>query len=442
MKPLLQLTIVLMLFTSMLYGQKGEPISMKEAVQKALDNQTEYQISKLQEQIAGKQTEVARKGKIPKIYGDYSLQRNLIIPTTPVPAKAFDPSAPEGELTPLQFSTKWTSGAGVNASIDLFNPALEGKIAEAELQEDINETESKITKNKIRYKVRSAYVAALIAQEQWRMALADTTSKSRLLHMTLLQHASGRINDVQLNKARNALTQAKANGLNALHIFESSKVDLYVQMGKDPSKAGPIILTDSIPEWVQDDTPDENHRSQDFDLKKITQQQALNTLQADNLRKTALPTVTLSGFLGANYYENKFNIWKGENWYGNSYLKVGVHIPITEGIDRNKKIEVLDLKRKVLEQQYAEKGIEKQQDLIKTQQDLEYTQKSYMLQKKRIGRSEEDYQQAVRRFDAGRVLIKEVIESDFQYRQAKSDYLQALYDHLKAKIEWRRVIDD
>lgn len=97
---------------------------MEEAVQKALDNRTEYQVSKLQEQIAGKQTEVARFGKISKIYGDYDLQRNLIVPTTPVPAKAFDPSAPEGELTPLQFSTKWTSGAGINASVDLFNPAL------------------------------------------------------------------------------------------------------------------------------------------------------------------------------------------------------------------------------------------------------------------------------------------------------------------------------
>jgi outer membrane protein len=440
MKLLLQLTSALLLFTSILYGQGEKPLSMEEAVQTALDNRTEYQVNKLQEQIAAKQTEVVRFGKIPKIYGDYDLQRNLIIPTTPVPAKAFDPSAPDGELTPLQFSTNWTSGAGINASIDLYNPALNGKVAEAELQEDISETESQITKNKIKYSVRSAYVAALIAQEQWNMAVADTASKSQLLDMTLLQHASGRINDVQLNIARNALTQAKVNLLNALRIFESSKIDLVVQMGMDPAMTRPIILTDSIPDWVGEDQLDGDHPSQDLDLKKINQQQNLNRVQAGNLRKTALPTVTLSGFLGANYYENNFNLWKGEDWYGNSYLKVGVHIPITEGMDRNKKIEVLDLERQILEQQYSEKGLKKQQDLMKTEQDLKYTKKGYMLQKKRMGRNEADYKTALRQFDAGRVLINQVIESDFQYRQAKSDYLQALYDYVKAKIEWTRIV--
>lgn len=443
MKSILQLTLAIMLFVNMVYSQENpdsEPLSMKEAVQKALDNRSDFQVSKIQEQIASKQTEVARFGRIPKIYGDYDLQRNLIIPTTPVPAKAFDPSAPEGKLTPLQFSTKWTSGAGVTASVDLFNPALEGQIAESELQEEISETDTRITENKLKYQVRSAYVETLIAREQWRMAVADTLSKHQLLDMTILQHAGGRINDVQLNTVRNTLTQSKVGFFNALKIYESSKVDLFAQMGVDPSGFEKVELTDSIPMWVEEKTMEGDLPAHDLNLKKINQQQALNRLQADNLKKTAIPTVTLSGFLGMNYYENKFNIWKGENWYGNSYLKVGVHVPITEGMDRNRKIAVLDLKREVLQQNYADQEKEKQKELIKVRQDLKYTNKSYMLQKKQIIRSEENYVQAIRQFDAGRILIKEVIESDLQYRQAKSNYLQALYDHMKAKIEWTRIL--
>lgn len=441
MRKLLQLTFLWMLFSGILLGQNKKLLSMEDAVQVALENRTEYQVSKIQEQIAEKQTEVARFGKIPKIYGDYDLRRNLIIPTTPVPAKAFNPSAPEDELTPLQFSTKWTSGVGVNASMDLFNPSLAGQIAESELQQDISQTETLITKNKLKYQVRSAYVAALIAHEQWRLAEADTLSKRRLLDMAILQHDSGRITDLELNTAQNALTQAKNNYLKSQNIFESSRIDLIAEMGLDPSEFGDVELTDSIPLWLNEHSTVAESSIPDLDLKKITQEQALNRLQADNLRKTALPTVTLSGFLGMNYYENKFNIWKGEYWYGNSYMKVGVHIPITEGMDRNRRIEVLDLQREVLEQNYEAQSKEHRKEMLKVSHDLEYTQKSYELQEDRIFRSQENYEKAMLQFDAGRVLIKDVIENGFLYQQAKSDYLQALYDHMKAWIEWTKWND-
>ena len=440
MKKLLPLTFIGLMFAGILYGQNKKLLSMDDAVNAALENRTEYQVNKIQEQIAGKQTEVARFGKVPKIYGDYDLRRNLIIPTTPVPAKAFNPSAPEDELTPLQFSTKWTSGAGINASMYLFNPSLAGQIVESELQQDISETETKITENKLKYQVRSAYAASLIAHEQWRLSAADSMSKRQLLDIAILQHAGGRITDLELNTARNALTQARSNYLQAQKIFESSKIDLNSEMGLDPTEFGDVVLTDSIPLWINENGTLVETDNLDPDLKKITQQQALNRLQADNMRKTALPTVTLSGFLGVNYYENKFNIWKGENWYGNSYMKVGVHIPITEGMDRNKRIEVLDLQRKVLEQNYAAQSKEQRKEIMKIRQDLEYTRKSYELQEDRILRSQENYEKSMLQFDAGRVLVKDVIEYGFQYQQAKSDYLQALYDHMKAKIEWTRIV--
>lgn len=108
-------------------------------------------------------------------------------------------------------------------------------------------------------------------------------------------------------------------------------------------------------------------------------------------------------------------------------------------MDRNSKIKVIDLKREVLQQNYVKHNTGKQKELIKVRQDLKYTEKIYRLQEERIERNKENYTQTVRQFDAGRVLIKEMIESDFLCQQAKSDYLQALYVHMKAKIERTRI---
>ena len=70
----------------------------------------------------------ARLKKLPEVFGDFNLQKNLIIPTTPVPANAFNPGAPEGEILPLKFTTKHSGNTGINASYDVFNPVKNRQI--------------------------------------------------------------------------------------------------------------------------------------------------------------------------------------------------------------------------------------------------------------------------------------------------------------------------
>ena len=49
---------------------------------------------------------LAEKGKrLPLIYAEGNLQRNIITPITPVPAEAFDSNAAPGEILPLKFAT-------------------------------------------------------------------------------------------------------------------------------------------------------------------------------------------------------------------------------------------------------------------------------------------------------------------------------------------------
>src|SRR5690554_5522568 len=77
---------------------------------------------------------IAEKGKrLPLIYAEGNLQRNIITPITPVPANAFDQNAAPGEILPLKFATDWSSRAGLNFSMDLFNPQTAGAIRVAEL---------------------------------------------------------------------------------------------------------------------------------------------------------------------------------------------------------------------------------------------------------------------------------------------------------------------
>src|SRR5690606_21887356 len=138
---------------------------------------------RIEEKINREATAEARLKRMPLVYGDANLQRNLIIPVTPVPANAFDPSAPEGELLPLRFTTRWTSNAGINGSFDLFNPQKKGAVQEAKIQEELTRLENATTANDVAYEAGMAYLSALIAAEQLRLAIVDSVTQSQVLAM-------------------------------------------------------------------------------------------------------------------------------------------------------------------------------------------------------------------------------------------------------------------
>lgn len=103
--------IISVLFISINYAN-GQSLSIKE-LWAQIDQAANIQGKKLNVDLQKEQLKVRNSERLPVIYGDINLQRNLIIPTTPVPAIAFDPNAPEGAILPLKFSTKWNSKAGV-----------------------------------------------------------------------------------------------------------------------------------------------------------------------------------------------------------------------------------------------------------------------------------------------------------------------------------------
>src|SRR5690554_6593446 len=121
-------------------------LSLEEARRIALENNPDFNISRLEIGIAKEAQKQSELKRIPQIYGDFNLQRNLIIPSTPVPAKAFNPNAGEDELMLLRFTTSWTSNVGVNASYDLFNPTLRGEAKEAAIESEIKETDQLLAK--------------------------------------------------------------------------------------------------------------------------------------------------------------------------------------------------------------------------------------------------------------------------------------------------------
>ncbi len=421
-----------------IFGQDSKEVpkklSLKKAQQIAFENNPSLEVQQLKSKIDSKKVEAAKWERIPNIYADYGLKRNLIIPTTPVPAKAFNPNAKEGELMPLKFATNWSSNAGINLEYDLFNPQKNGQVKATQQQMKLSSIDQEIEKNNLKFKVGKDYAACIIAKEQLELAVADTISKTKLLKMTREQYDAGRKKITDLNQAQANKNEAISNCAEARKILSSSKLDLLVDMGFDPSKENTFSLTDSISNLLLIYEDENGGNQESLSLEKRRQQKELTEIQLQNAKKGFLPTVSLNGYLGTNYYDNDFRYFDNKNWYGNSFVGLKVLIPLTQGLNRVKKIDELQLQRKLDEVNYRVQQNQILLEITKAKQEADFQENNMNQKKKSMQLASENWKAAVDQFSEGRLLSGDLIKVDYAYKQAKTEYLKAAYNFLIAKM--------
>jgi outer membrane protein len=439
MKTILLITSFLLYLPSLIYAQNGTEnlrLSLQEARNLAVKKNLQLQAGSLNVKIEDEKIAQARLKRIPQVYGDFNLQRNLIIPITPVPAKAFNPNAAEGELLPLRFSTKWTANAGINAQVDLFNPQKKQELKEVSLQAEISKTAQQIEENNIDYEVSSAYAAALIADEQLRLAIIDTLTKASILKMSQQQYVEGRTLLAELNEVKTERNLSLSNYDEAAKILSTAKAQLLYLLGYDPEQAVKIEFTDNI------ETLFDRYRQQkqmdtlgSLSLRKLKQDEQLLNAQLSTVKSGYLPILTLNGYFGSNYFDNNFDLFKSSNWNGNSFINVGLRIPITEGLDRSKKVNQLKLQQQANILSYQHQQNKNKLDLMAAQSDAVFYEKKYQRAVENYKMAEENYRNAQLQYDNGRLLIGELFKQNYVYQQQKTTYLEVSYQFILARMK-------
>ncbi|MCK9342254.1 MAG: TolC family protein, partial [Synergistaceae bacterium] len=222
---------------------------MEETIAYALEHAPERIRQKLMVGEAELRLDEARLQNLPDIYASGDLRRNLIIPSTPVPAHLFDPDAQEGELMYLRFNTSWNASAGLNLSYDLFSPEKVNRVGEQKQQLKIQQYDERISEKELREQVAIAYAECVIAEEQLRSCVQDTTYYALLLSNAGDLYKKEQLSLVEKNEAQKAYNESVANCLKAEKIAEDARANLLFLAGAEvtPQTVATLQLEEDIP---------------------------------------------------------------------------------------------------------------------------------------------------------------------------------------------------
>lgn len=426
-------------------------LTLDEAVQWSVSNSPTLIAQRLKLQQEEQELSRIRAGKLPDIYLSGDLRRNLIIPATPIPASLMNPAADPGQMVYMKFNTGWNSTAGVNLSLDIFNPAAFRQATEHKLQKKITDYDLQISENDIRTGVAKAYAACVISQDQAESYSKDTTFYSKSLAEAVTLYEKNKISLSEKNTILMAYNTSIIQFQNAENVLFESKANLLYLLGEVVSleNLASLQLSEDIPAlctkmnsaakgYISDNHPagsltTGSGLSRQSDLIALTQSRILSS------RLKMAPTLSLKGFYGSNYYSNDFNPGNYDFWHGNSYMALSLKIPVTQTFTLRRETTKLKLQEQIERENLRDMQNRRSKEWMDAGRQLIVAMNAYEMQKQNYELSTQNLNAFRAQLDKAYIQEKDYLEEQVRCRNAYQNFLQAAYNVFINTIDLQKL---
>lgn len=271
---------------------------------------------------------IQKAKRLPLIYGDANLQRNLIVPVTPVPAIAFNPNALPNEITPLKFATDWSAKAGLQFSLDIFNSQNQLDIKSAEFEKKRSEISKKQATVEFNKLIIDLYAQTYLSQLQYEVSLINEAKFNETLNIILIRNKEGRASDLEKNNALQKALELELTTNEAEYVLKNKFLELANYLDISIYER----LSTSIDEILAS-----HFKKEDFDVELLKLDIAQKNYEIKNNKLSSLPKLSFNAYYGTQFYNNQLKVYDSDYWYGNSFVNFSIRIPLTEHYEKRLK---------------------------------------------------------------------------------------------------------
>jgi len=425
---------VLIFIFALQTSQAQEVLSLQQVIEKARENNKNLKISENEIKIAEEKNKEVKSNLIPKVSasGDYKYFFDL--PTQLMPAKAFDPTAPDWLFKPAQFGVPHNINANVQVMMPLFNPELITNIKTTKIAEELSHLKYKKTKQDVFYDVSNLYYNAQVIKSQLKFIDGNIDNTQKLLDNLKLLKEQGLAKGSDVNKIDLQLQQLKTQKDQAIsnytQVLDALKFYMGMPLDKQIDVEEEINTTSSS--YVYD-----KESTLDFKMAKTKTRLIENEIKS--LKRSRLPSLSVMASYGQTGYGYDEEPHEFLDFYEVSFIGAKLNIPIFNGTT---------VSRKINQKKYELENSQLQQELVADKKEMEInnaklqlaiSKKNIQTRKAQVELAQKIYDQTILEQKHGVAGLTDVIMADNSLRQAQQDYLQAEIDYMKADLELKKI---
>ena len=441
LKSLLLLVLTCWIIPTLSKAQEKEnAFTLQEAQAYALEHN--YGIQNAQKDVLAAKRKIWETTAIglPQVSAEGTFQKFIDIPVSLAPANSFNPNAPEGALTELQFGLEYNNTLALTASQLVFDGSYIVGLQAAKTYKELsinNETKTKIELNEA---VAQAYYTVLIAEENTKTLQSSlTVVKSMLLEAEAL-YKEGLIEEQSVDQLQLTVNELTTSVGIAKGQIDFAKKLLQLQMGMDIG--APMVLSDNLDTFLseiitlpeQKEFNVENH----IDYSLVTINSKLMQLNHKKEKFSFLPSVNLFFSHQQQNMNNEFDAFSGGRYYPSTVVGASIRMPILTSGSRLAKMSQakIEWEKAINQQKEAEQGLIYQSQLANS--NLETANETYLNQKENMDLAKKIYDKTIRKYNEGMVSSMELSQAQNQYLTAEGKYIKSLLDLFTAKSELKK----
>lgn len=442
----------LVLLCSAAGAQQRYELSVKEAVDLAYKNVIELKNAQLdyKNQVAQNKEILGRA--LPQITGSAGAQYYLQLPTILFPNAADagiynilvkENLLPQGTIIPdptlqaISFQQPWNLSIGASVQQLLFQPDVFVGLQARQKALDLSTAVIEQTKEKIKDSAYKRYYAILIAQKQSYFLAESITRLEKLYHDDSIMYKNGFAEQLDLDRV-----QVQLNNLRTTQSIVESSVQLSyaaLKFALGLSQKDTVVLKeeltdDTIKEGILDETFKYEDRAE---VRTLNLTKQLQELDVRRNRIGYLPTVALAGNYSINGQGQHFFTNSDTRWLKSSYIGLNVNVPIFDGFQRKYRTQQaqITVDKTANNIENLKQAIDFEQ--VATKETLKNSLLNLDVQNRNLALAQKVYNATKLKFEQGLGSSFEVLQADTDYQTAQSNYFNALYNSIIAKISFQ-----
>lgn len=430
--------IVLVLIVPVLgFAQEVRQVSLQDAVNYALENQSDAKKAKLQIENSEYLIQEARAGALPNLSANGSLTYNPILQETAIPASSF----PGGEQSPdpfivLAMGQKWNAVGGVSLTQNIFDQTVFTGLKAARTTREFYQINAQLTEEQVIERVATAYYNVFVQKEQLETIDSSyvNVSKSRDIIKSLFDNGLAREIDLDrvnvqlmnLSTTRQQLVNAVQLQENALKFYMGMPIEQPIELAEEEFAVESYLLTDEV---------ETENRTE---MKVLKKQEELLELQKEARKAAYYPTLSLTA--GYNYMGqgDRFPIGsgleKGVYWSDFSSISLNLRVPIFSGFANKARVSQADIELRTLQEdiRQTELSLDLEYQNAKSQIEnnliaIENQQENVNLAQKVVDNTQNNYR-------LGLATLTDLLESQNALVDAKNNYSNAVLQYKLAEV--------
>ena len=437
-------TIILVFLLIHGYVSAQNSFTLKQAQHYALENSyalkgSEADVKKSEQKIK----EILAIG-LPQINAQGSFQNSLVLPTTVLPANAFNPMADPDDLIGIKFGTDYNVTGSVTLTQLIFDGSYLVGLEATKGLKRLNELLVVKTEQDVLKEVTKAYYSVLVAAENEKTLRGSLEKIVKIYNETKIIADNGLIESQDADQLKITVSNLTNAVERASRMKDVAMEMLKFQMGMKPEEK--LELTDILP--LENDSVLTTTADANADVKKnsdhmlLETQIMLNELDMKNQRMGYYPS--LGAFFTQQYQalRNDFNFFGNYPWYPATIWGIQLNVPIFSSGMRKAKVEQarINLDKSKIQMEQLEHSL--QLRLFSLISEFNNAVETFKTEKESLALADDIQRKSLVKYKEGVISSLELTMAQNQYLTAQANYINSLYSILNTQTEIDHLLNN